>query len=117
MFNRVKDTLRSLFIDDWQSDPYYQHQNFAERRQQTTNRQTNTLLGSNGAPARTWFLAMMHFFVINHTHSVTINNIHINATTITTCDILSFLLFYFLQSVYFNSDDINFLINYTEELV
>ena len=42
--NRVKDILRALFIDDWQSEPHCQHQNFAERRYQTVKRQTNTLL-------------------------------------------------------------------------
>ena len=28
---RVKDILRALIIDDWQSEANYQHQNFAER--------------------------------------------------------------------------------------
>jgi hypothetical protein len=27
---RVLDVLRAYHIDDWQSEPYYQHQNFAE---------------------------------------------------------------------------------------
>ena len=27
---RVKDILRALCIDDWQSEPHYQWQNFAE---------------------------------------------------------------------------------------
>ena len=26
--HRDKDTLRALFIDDWQSNPCYQHQHF-----------------------------------------------------------------------------------------
>ena len=29
---RVQEILRSLCIDDWQSEPNYQHQNFAEQR-------------------------------------------------------------------------------------
>ena len=32
--NKVLDILRALFISDWQSKPYYQHQNPAERRYQ-----------------------------------------------------------------------------------
>jgi hypothetical protein len=28
---RVLDILRAYHSDDWQSEPYYQHQNFAER--------------------------------------------------------------------------------------
>ena len=47
---RVKDILRSLFIDDWQSEAYNQHQNFAERRCQTIKRHTNTLLDRTYAP-------------------------------------------------------------------
>ena len=35
---RVKDILRALFIDDWQSEPYHQHQNYAERRYETVQR-------------------------------------------------------------------------------
>ena len=31
---RVKDILRELCIDDWQSKPHFQHQNFAEQRWQ-----------------------------------------------------------------------------------
>ena len=31
---RAKDILRALCIDDWQSKPHFQHQNFAERRWQ-----------------------------------------------------------------------------------
>ena len=32
---RVKDILRALFIDDWQSEASHQHQNYAEIRHQT----------------------------------------------------------------------------------
>ncbi len=29
--NKVMDLLRAYRIDDWQSEPHHQHQNFAER--------------------------------------------------------------------------------------
>jgi len=32
MSSRVKDILRALMIGHWKSEPYYQHQNFAEHR-------------------------------------------------------------------------------------
>ena len=32
--NKVQDILRYLFIEDWQSEAYHQHQNLAERRHQ-----------------------------------------------------------------------------------
>lgn len=38
----VKDIMQALFIEDWQSEAYYQNQNYAERRHQTIKRQTNT---------------------------------------------------------------------------
>ena len=40
---RVKDILRSFTIQDWQSEAYMQHQNYAERRWQTVKTTTNTL--------------------------------------------------------------------------
>ena len=36
--NRLKDILRDLFIDYWQSERHYQHQNFAERQYQNEKR-------------------------------------------------------------------------------
>jgi hypothetical protein len=38
---RVKDVLRAFIIDDWQSEPYYQHQNFAERGYKDTKSYVN----------------------------------------------------------------------------
>ena len=65
---RVLDLLRSLCIDNWQSEPYQQHQNPAERRYQTVKRVTNTLMDRTGAPADTWFLCMSYVcFILNHT--------------------------------------------------
>ena len=57
---KVKDILRALFIDDWKSEAYHQHQHFYERRCQTFKRKNNTLLYRNGAPAFTWLLAMVY---------------------------------------------------------
>ena len=60
---RVKDIVRVLFIDDWQSESYLQHQNFSERRFQTIKRENNDLLGVTSAPAFTWLLAMCYVFL------------------------------------------------------
>ena len=65
--NRVKDILRDLFIDDWQSEPHYQHQTFSKRRHHTAKRQTNTLLYRIGTPSYTWLLAIPYVcFVLNY---------------------------------------------------
>ena len=94
VFNIVKDITRVLFIDDWKSEPYYQHQNFAERRYQTVKRQTNTLLNRTGALPCVWLLAMIYVcFALNHIYNATIKNMHMNAATCSTCDSSPFLRF------------------------
>ena len=88
MSNRVKDALHELFIDDFQYEIHYQHQNLDERRYQTVKSQTKTLLDRIGAPSHTWLLAMTYvYFVLNHTYNSTIQNIPINAATGSTYDI------------------------------
>ena len=45
---RVTDLLRSLFIQDYQSGPYHQHQNKAENRFGLAKRYTNTVMNTSG---------------------------------------------------------------------
>ena len=40
--NKVRDIMRNYIIDDWQSEPYHEHQNPAERRYQTLKEYTST---------------------------------------------------------------------------
>ena len=64
---KVLDILRSLVIDDWQSEPYHEHQNFAERRIQTIKKYTNKVLDRTGAPPFCWLLAIAYTcFILNH---------------------------------------------------
>ena len=53
---RVTDLLRSLFIQDYQSEPYHQHQNNAENRFGLAKRYTNTVMNTSGCPAYCWLL-------------------------------------------------------------
>ena len=93
---RVKDMLRSLFIDEWQSEAYHQHQNVAGRSNQTVKQKTNTLLDRTSAPAFVWFLKMGYFyFVLNHIHNTTIKIMPSNAAKGSTCNISSLCRFYF----------------------
>jgi hypothetical protein len=65
---RVKDILRALVINDWQSEPHYQHQNFAERKYRDVKAAVNWVLNSTGAPDDTWFLCLQYVcYVMNHT--------------------------------------------------
>ena len=45
---RVTDLLRSLFIQDYQSEPYHHHQNKAENRFGLAKRYTNTVMNTSG---------------------------------------------------------------------
>ena len=100
---KVQDILRSLCIDDWQSEPHQQHQNPAERRYQTVKRITSTLMDRTGASADTWFLCMKYVcFVLNHTACKAINwQIPMRVLSGTTPDISPILRFSFYQPVYY----------------
>ena len=66
--NRAKDILRAYCIDDWQSEPYHQHQNHAERRWAVIKPLVNLLLKRTGAPPSTWLLALLYVcYILNRT--------------------------------------------------
>ena len=47
--NLLQSILRILFIDDWKSEPHYQHNNVYENWYQKIKRLTNTILYHMGA--------------------------------------------------------------------
>ena len=57
---KISDLLRSLFIKQYESEPYHQHQNKAEQRYGVVKRYINTLMNLNGAPAHCWLLCMLY---------------------------------------------------------
>ena len=116
--NRVLSILRGYMIDSWQSEPHYQHQNFAERRYATIKPLVNTLLNLCGAPAYCWLLALCYVcFVLNHT---AVGSLHwrtpIEKLTGSTPDISSLLCFQFYEPVYYKLDDSDFPSESTEKL-
>ena len=93
---KVKDILRTLIIDSWQSEPYYQHQNPAERRFQTVKTTTNTVLNRTGAPPSVGLLCLLYvIFVLNHTFCSSINAIPLQCLHGSTPDISPLLTFRF----------------------
>jgi hypothetical protein len=65
--NCVKEILRALIIDDWQSEPHHLHQNFAERRYDTVKTRVNIIMNRTGCPAFGWLLCLMYVcFLLNH---------------------------------------------------
>ena len=103
---RVTDLLRSLFIQDYQSEPYHQHQNKAENRYAVMN--------TSGCPAFCWLLCLQYICVVlNHLASPTLQGIClVQALEGTTPDVSFMLHFSFYKPVYYRIDssepDLNF---------
>jgi hypothetical protein len=69
----VQDILRAYCIGDWQSEPYHQNQNPAERRYQDVKRMANVVMDRTGSPAYTWLLALLYIcFILNFTASASL---------------------------------------------
>lgn len=107
---RVKDILRSLVIKDWQSEPYHQHQNKAERKYQDLKRVARTIMDRTGAPAHTWLLAFMYVaFILNRTATPSLNNrTPLEALDGVTPDISIMLRFYFFEPVFYRVQEPSF---------
>ena len=64
---QVTNLLCSLFIQDYQSEPYHQHQNKAENRFGLAKHYTNTVMNTSGCPACCWLLCLQYICVVlNH---------------------------------------------------
>ena len=111
---QVTDLLRSLFIQDYQSEPYHQHQNKAENHFELAKRYTNTVMNTSGCPACCWLLCLQYICVVlNHLASPTLQGIcPVQALEGTTPDISFMLHFSFYEPVYYRIDssepDLNF---------
>ena len=111
---RVTDLFRSLFIQDYQSEPYHQHQNKAENRFGLAKRYTNTVMNTSGCTACCWLLCLQYICVVlNHLASPTLQGIcPVQALEGTTPDISFLLHFSFYEPVYYRIDssepDLNF---------
>ena len=67
---------RSLFIQDYQSEPYHQHQNKVENRFGLAKCYTNTVMNTSGCPACCWLLSLQYICVVlNHLASPTLQGI------------------------------------------
>ena len=107
--NKIHDVLRTLCIDSWQSEAYYQHQNPSERRFQTVKTTTNTVLDRTNAPPSAWLLCLLYvIFVLNNTFCNSINAVPIQQLTGSTNDISPLLRFHFWEEVYYRHDDSDF---------
>ena len=116
--NRVHDILRAYYIDDWQSEPHYQHQNMAERRWGVIKAMVNLLLNRTGAPAHAWFLALLYVCcILNHTALESLEwRTPLEMLNGSTPDISAIVLFQFWEPVYYKTNDASFPSDSTEKL-
>ena len=103
---RVTDLLQSLFIQDYQSEPYHQHQNKAENHFGLAKRYSNTVMNTSGCTACCWLLCLQYICVVlNHLASPTLQGIcPVQALEGTTADISFLLHFSFYEPVYYRID-------------
>ena len=104
---KVADLLRSLFIKQHESEPYYQHQNKAEQRYGVVKRYINTLMNLTGAPADCWLLCMLYVcHLLNATASPALGGLTpLQALTGQVPDISHFLHFSFWEPIYYKVDE------------
>jgi hypothetical protein len=114
---KVTDITRAYNIDQWQSEPNHQHQNFAERRIATIEANTNNILNHTGAPDFTWLLCVSYVcYVFNHLAHESLNNrTPLEVLTGSTPDISVLLQFHFWEPVYYRLDDATFPSDGTEQ--
>ena len=106
---KVQEILRTYAIGSWQSEPYHQHQNPAERRYQDVKRMCNTVLDRSGAPAHCWLLCLMYVcLVLNSCFAPSINTSPLQYVYGNTNDISALLYFSFYEPVYYHMDDTPF---------
>ena len=105
--NKVQDILRAYRIDDWQSEPHHQHQNYAERRIQEYKKKVDTTLDRTGAPGNTWLLALLYvIFILNSVAYAGLNwRTPMEVWGGATPDISIITQFHFWQLVYYSVDN------------
>ena len=103
---RVTDLLRSLFIQDYQSEPYHQQQNKAENCFGLAKHYTNTVMNTSGCPACCWLLCLQFICVVlHHLTSPTLQGICPDQALQGTTPDISFMLHSsFYEPVYYRID-------------
>lgn len=104
---RVLDILRSMFIQDWQSEPHHQWQNFAENRWQTVQNMANNILSRTGAPDSSWLLCLQWIcYILNHSATKALDwDVPLTRLTGQTVDISPLMQFTFWEPVYYATHD------------
>jgi hypothetical protein len=106
----VKEILRMYSIGDFQSEPYQQNQNPAERRIQDIKAMSNTIMDRTGTPAQYWILCVLYvIYLWNHLAMGSLGDITpIQAATGIIPDISPLLHYRWWEPVYYYDDDAKF---------
>ena len=104
---KAADLLRSLFIKQYELEPYHQHQNKVEQCYGIVKRYTNTLMNLTGVPANCWLLCLVYVgSLLNATASPPLGGITpIQALSGQVSDISHFMQFSFWEPVYYKVDE------------
>ena len=104
---RIKAICGIYRIKNYQSEPYHQHQNYAENRIGTLKDGTNRVMERSGAPASLWLLALVYVCVLlNHMSNETLGDIApLTALLGLSPDISMFLAFHFYEPVLYAADN------------
>ena len=104
---KVNDILRNYCIDDWQSEPHHQHQNFAERRYQMVKAYVNNIMNRTGANASGWLLCLEYVcFLLNHLAVETLQwRTPLEVLNGSTPDVSSLMQYEFWEPVYYLISD------------
>ena len=103
---QVTNLLRSLFIQDYQSESYHQHQNKTENCFGPAKRYTNTVMNTSGCLACCWLLLLQYICVVlNHLASPTLQGICPGQALQGTTPDISFMLHSsYYEPVYYRTD-------------
>ena len=103
---RVKEILGAYQIGNWQSEPYHQHQNFAENRYETVKRNDNYIMDWFRIPPEAWLAALQYVaYVLNYLSNENLDYITPHqAATGQRPDTSAILRFQFWEPVYYVLD-------------
>jgi hypothetical protein len=106
MSKQVLDVLRHLMIDFWQSEAYFQHQNFAKRCWQDLKHLTTWLMAYKNVPDNLWLLCLKYVAdIMNITVVQSLNwQTPIQRLMGQTPDTSIAMVFQFYDEIYFRRD-------------
>jgi hypothetical protein len=102
---KVIEILQAYAIDDWQSEPYHQNQNFCEQRYQTIKKYVNRIIDYVGCPADLWLLCLQYVcYLLNRLATPSLNYQTPHFVLMgTLADISALLQYKFYEKVYFKT--------------